>query len=42
MNTTQLAIAIGKNRNAIPNLIYKLNQAGLITKAGGRFSLKEL
>lgn len=42
MNTTQLAIAIGKSRNTVPNLIFKLNQAGLITKNGGRFSLKEL
>lgn len=42
MNTTQLAIAIGTRRQNIPNLIYKLNQAGLITKNGGRFSLKGL
>jgi hypothetical protein len=42
LNTTQLAIAVGKNRNTIPNLIYKLNQAGLIDKNGGRFSLKQL
>jgi len=42
LNTTQLAIAIGKNRNTIPNLIYKLNQAGLIDKNGNRFSLKQL
>jgi len=42
MNTTQLAIAVGMSRKPIPNLIYKLNQAGLITKNGGRFSLKTL
>lgn len=42
MNTTQLAIAVGTRRQNIPNLIYKLNQAGLINKNGGRFSLKEL
>lgn len=42
MNTTQLAIAIGTNRRNIPNLIFKLNQAGLINKNGGRFSLKPL
>jgi hypothetical protein len=42
MNTTQLAIAIGTRRQNIPNLIYKLNQAGLINKNGGRFSLKPL
>lgn len=42
MNTTQLAIAVGTRRQNIPNLIYKLNQAGLINKNGGRFSLKSL
>ena len=42
LNTTQLAIAGGMNRNTVPNLIYKLNQAGLINKTSGRFSLKAL
>ena len=42
MNTTQLAIAVGTRRQNIPNLIYKLNQAGLINKNGGRFALKAL
>jgi hypothetical protein len=42
MNSTQLAIAIGTRRQNIPSLIYKLNQAGLINKNGGRFSLKQL
>ena len=42
MNTTQLAIAIGTRRQNIPGLIYKLNQAGLLNKNGGRFSLKAL
>lgn len=42
MNTTQVAIATGKSRNAIPGLIYKLNQAGLISKNGNCFTLKEL
>lgn len=42
MNSTQLAIAIGTRRQNIPNLIFKLNQAGLINKNGGRFSLKQL
>lgn len=42
MNTTQLAIAIGTHRNNIPNLIFKLNKAGLLNKNGGRFSLKQL
>lgn len=42
MNGQQLAIAIGCHRNSIPQLIYKLNKAGLIQKNGGRFSLKSL
>jgi hypothetical protein len=42
MNTQQVAIAIGLHRTTIPAIIYKLNQAGLINKNGGRFSLKEL
>ena len=42
LNTQQLAIAAGLNRNTIPNIIYALNKAGLINKNGGRFSLKEL
>jgi len=42
MDTTRLAIAMGTNRRNIPNIIYKLNQAGLINKNGGRFSLKQL
>ena len=42
LNTQQLAIATGMNRNTIPNLIMKLNKAGLINKNGGRFSLKQL
>lgn len=42
MNTRQLAIAVGLHRTTIPALIYKLNQAGLINKNGGRFSLKQL
>lgn len=42
MNTQQLAIAIGQHRNSIPRLIFSLNRAGLIDKAGGRFSLKKL
>lgn len=42
MNTTQLAIAIGTRRQNVPNLIFKLNQVGLINKKDGRFSLKQL
>lgn len=42
MNTQQLAIAVGLHRTTIPAIIYRLNQAGLINKNGGRFSLKQL
>lgn len=42
MNTQQIAIAIGLHRTSIPKLIYQLNQAGLINKSGGKFSLKKL
>lgn len=43
LNTQQLAIATGLNRNTITNtVILKLNKAGLINKVGGRFSLKQL
>jgi hypothetical protein len=42
MNTQQVAIAIGLHRTSIPKLIYQLNQAGLINKNGGKFSLKKL
>ena len=42
LNTQQLAIAVGLHRTTIPAIIYKLNQAGLIDKHGGKFSLKRL
>jgi hypothetical protein len=42
MNTTQLAIACRASKRSVPAWIYKLNQAGLINKNGGRFSLKSL
>ena len=42
MNTTQLSIAAQIHRTNVPKVIYKLNQAGLINKNGGRFSLKAL
>lgn len=42
MNYTQLAIAIGVHRNSIPNIIWKLKRAGLITKNGNRVSLNQL
>jgi DNA-binding transcriptional ArsR family regulator len=42
LNTQQLAIATGLHRTTIPKAIYVLNKAGLISKNGGRFSLKEI
>lgn len=43
LDTQQLAIAAGLDKRTITNtVIYKLNQAGLINKNGGRFSLKAL
>lgn len=43
LDTAQLAIVTGLDRRTISNTcIYKLNQAQLINKNGGRFSLKEL
>jgi FtsZ-binding cell division protein ZapB len=42
MNTQQLSIATGYHRTTIPTYIFRLNQAGLINKSGGKFSLKEL
>lgn len=43
LDTGQLAIAAGLDRRTITNtVVFKLNQAGLINKNGGRFSLKAL
>lgn len=42
MNSTQIGIAIGIHRNNVPQLIWKLNKAGLITKNGTKYSLKQL
>lgn len=42
MTQSQLAIAIGTRRQNIPSLIFKLNQAGLISKTGNRYALKSL
>lgn len=42
MNQTQIGIAIGRSRKTVPALIFKLKQAGLITKDGDRYSLKQL
>lgn len=43
LDAQQLAIAAGLDKRTVTNtIIYKLNQAGLINKNGGRFSLKQL
>jgi cell division septum initiation protein DivIVA len=42
LNTQQLAIATGLHRTTIPKAIYVLNKASLISKNGGRFSLKKI
>lgn len=43
LDTQQLAIAAGVDKRTVTNtIVYKLHQAGLIDKNGGRFSLKEL
>jgi hypothetical protein len=42
MNIQQLAMASGIHRNSIPNMMTKLNKAGLIQKNGRQFCLKAL
>jgi hypothetical protein len=43
LDAQQLAIAAGLDKRTVTKtVIYKLNQAGLINKRGGRFSLKPL
>lgn len=42
MSATQLKIATKSGQQTVYDTIHKLNQAGLINKNGGRFSLKEL
>lgn len=42
MTAQQIAIAIGIHRKNVPQLIFKLNKAGLIYKNGDRYSLKQL
>lgn len=42
MTAQQIAIAIGIHKKNLPQLIYKLNKAGLINKNGDRYSLKAL
>lgn len=42
MNTAQLSIATGYHRNTVPQYVSACNKAGLLTKNGGRFSLKKL
>lgn len=41
-NTKQLMVLCKRGKDSIHQAIYKLNQAGLINKNGGRFSLKQL
>lgn len=42
LSTQQLAIACRIGKTTVTDSVYKLNRAGLINKAGGRFSLKQL
>lgn len=42
MTAEQLRVATHTGRSTVPQIIYKLNQLGLINKNGGKFSLKEL
>lgn len=42
MNTKQLSTALKCDPRTLAQLIYKLNQAGLIQKNGNMYSLKEL
>jgi hypothetical protein len=42
MTRTQLRIAVGCASSSVADTIYKLNRAGLIDKANGKISLKEM
>ena len=42
MTRTQLRIAVGCANSSVADTIYKLNRAGLIDKANGKISLKEM
>lgn len=42
LTSQQIAIHIGIHRKNVPQLIFKLNKAGLINKNGDRYSLKQL
>src|SRR5258708_22662411 len=42
LNATQIAITTGIDRSNVPKSIYKINQAGLINKNGGNYSLKAI
>ena len=42
LNRTQLRIQLGCATRSVTDVIYKLNQAGLINKNGGNISLKEI
>jgi predicted transcriptional regulator len=41
LNTAQLKVAAGIGSRTVSDSIFKLNKLGLITKNGGRFSLKQ-
>ena len=42
LNRTQLRLHLSCATRSITDVVYKLNQAGLINKNGGKISLKEL
>ena len=42
MNRAQLRIQVGCATRSVTDIVYKLNQAGLINKNGGKISLKQL
>lgn len=42
MSRTQLRIHVGCATGSVADLVYRLNQAGIINKNGGKISLKEL
>jgi ribosomal protein L29 len=42
LTSGQIAVAIGINPKNVAQVVHKLNKAGLVTKNGGKFSLKQL
>jgi chromosome segregation ATPase len=42
MSAVQLKVATHTGTSTVPQVIYKLNQLGLINKNGGKYSLKQL